>query len=83
MTSVRAFANLYCQACAEYRLHTANVCRCGERNTDSGNPPIPRPAKPYGNQTTRSSIARIEGLRARTRARNARNQAMQRGVTKP
>ena len=80
MPSVRAMANLFCSSCREYTLHTANVCPCGARNTASGNPPIPRPPKPYGNQTTRASRARIEGFAARSRARAARHQVMnQRG----
>jgi ribosomal protein L44E len=79
MTSVRALANLYCSHCREYVLHAALICRqCNTRNTDSGNPPVPRPPRPYGNQTTRASRARIEGLAARNRARAARAQTLSR-----
>jgi hypothetical protein len=80
MTSIRALANLYCEHCREYTLHTSHICgQCKTLNTDSGNPPVPRPPKPFGNQTTRSSRARIEGLAARNRARAARHQVLARG----
>jgi hypothetical protein len=82
MTSVRAFANLFCSTCNEVTLHRSNVCTadgCNTRSLASGNPPVPANR---GFNTLRghnySASKQAQGD-ARRRARHARHQVLSRG----
>lgn len=81
MTSVRGLSNLHCSTCNEVTLHSRNLCvRCDTPNHSSGNPPVPRPARPYGYSTMKAVNydARAEQAAARRRARAARAKALTR-----
>ena len=81
MSSIRSLAWLDCSQCGR-TLHTAGVCPCGRPNNTSGQAPIPRP-KPYGYSTMKPSqyYAALEASAAKRRARRARIELQQRGVS--
>lgn len=80
MTNVRALANLFCNQCAEITMHNAGRCiHCTLPNRQSGNPPVPKTSRQWGQRSPEGEQRRIEALRARHAARRARREALAKG----